>query len=87
MSWTLTKKLYPRHQEQGGGAGLDSDRELDFFCLSHLFPSGGATDIVFVTLFCIAVGTAIAWCRRLLLHNATETDTAFKGPMNTDFKS
>ena len=37
------------------------DRELDFFCLSHLFPSGGATDIV--TQFCIAVGTAIAWCR------------------------
>ena len=28
----------------------------------QLFPNGGATDIVFVTLFCIAVGTAIAWC-------------------------
>ena len=28
----------------------------------RLFPNGGATDIVFVTLFCIAVGTAIAWC-------------------------
>ena len=26
----------------------------------QLFPIGGATDIVFVTLFCIAVGTAIA---------------------------
>ena len=30
--------------------------------LLQLFPSGGATDIVFVTLFHIAVGTAIAWC-------------------------
>ena len=28
----------------------------------QLFPIGGATDIVFVTLFCIAVGTEIAWC-------------------------
>ena len=28
----------------------------------QLFPNGGATDIVFATLFCIAaVGTAIAW--------------------------
>ena len=30
--------------------------------LLQLFPNGGATDIVFVTLFCIAVGTAIARC-------------------------
>ena len=29
--------------------------------LLELFPTGGATDIVFVTLFCISVGTAIAW--------------------------
>ena len=28
----------------------------------QLFPNGGTTDIVFVTLFCIAVGTAIARC-------------------------
>ena len=28
----------------------------------QLFPNGRATDNVFVTLFCIAVGTAIAWC-------------------------
>jgi len=27
----------------------------------QLFPNGGATDTVFVTLFHIAVGTAIAW--------------------------
>ena len=32
------------------------------FLLLQLFPNGGATDSVFVTLFCIAVGTAIAWC-------------------------
>ena len=30
--------------------------------LLQMLPCGGATDIVFVTLFCIAVGTAIAWC-------------------------
>ena len=46
--------------------------------LLQLFPNGGATDIVFVTLFRIAVGTATAWhgsccampsrhCRNILL--------------------
>ena len=30
--------------------------------LLQLFPNGGATDIVFVTLFCITAGIAIAWC-------------------------
>ena len=30
--------------------------------LLQLFPNGGATDIVFVILFCIAVKTAIVWC-------------------------
>ena len=59
VSWTLTKKLVQteeiksREVELGWRVGL---------FLLHLFPSGGATDIVFVTLFCIAVGTAIAWC-------------------------
>ena len=79
MSWTLTKKLdalagpgetkrrevvldpqvsteeiKSREVELGLRVGLLSLR---------LFPSGGASDIVFVTLFCIAVGTAaIAWC-------------------------
>ena len=28
----------------------------------QVFSNGEATDIVFVTLFCIAAGTAIAWC-------------------------
>ena len=37
-------------------------RERVGLLLLQLFPSGGATDIVFVTLFCITVGTAIAWC-------------------------
>ena len=37
-------------------------RERAGLLLLQLFPNGGATDIVFVTLFCIAVGTAIAWC-------------------------
>ena len=40
--------------------------------LLQLFPNGGATDIVFVTLFCIAVGTAIAWFR-WSLRNAGRT--------------
>ena len=38
--------------------------------LLHLFPSGGATDIVFVTLFCIAFGTAN---QRWSLRNAGRT--------------
>ena len=37
-------------------------RERAGLLLLQLFPNGGATDIVFVTLFCIAVGTTIAWC-------------------------
>ena len=40
--------------------------------LLQLFPNSGATDIVSVTLFCIAVGTAIAWygscCAMLSRH-------------------
>ena len=35
-------------------------RERVGLLLLQLFPNGGDTDIVFVTLFCIAVGTAIA---------------------------
>ena len=40
------------------------EAELGFrvgLLLLQLFPNGGATDIVFVTLFHIIVGTAIAW--------------------------
>ena len=64
-----------RDQEEGGE--LDSHEEvipeeienrevvlglrIGLFLL-QLFPNGGTTDIVFVTLFRIAVGTAIAWC-------------------------
>ena len=63
MSWTLKKfdafagpgeikRREPRRdQEQGGG-----------LLLLQLFPNGGATDIVFVSLFCTAFGRAIAWC-------------------------
>ena len=77
MSWTLTKRLdasagpgeikrmevmldpqvsleeiKSREVELGLRAGLLS---------LQLFPNGGATDIVFVTLFCIAVGTALVF--------------------------
>ena len=77
MTWTLTKKLdastgpgeikrrevvldpqvspeeiKSREVELGLRAGLLS---------LQLFPNGEATDIVFVTLFCIAFGTANAW--------------------------
>ena len=40
----------------------ERERERVGLLLLRLFPNGGATDIVFVTLFCIAVRTAIAWC-------------------------
>ena len=65
-----------RDQEEGGE--LDSHEEATSpeeiksrevvlgwrvgLLLLQLFPNGGAMDVVFVTLFCIAVGTAIAWC-------------------------
>ena len=37
-------------------------RERVRLLLFQLFLNGGATDIIFVSLFCIAVGTAVAWC-------------------------
>ena len=55
-------------QEEASPEGIKSRevvlgyRERVGLLLLQLFPNGGATDIVFVTLFCIAVGTAIAWC-------------------------
>ena len=64
-------------QDQEEGGALDSHQEAIpeeiksrevvlglrvGLLLLQLFPCGGATDIVFVTLFCIAVGTAVAGC-------------------------
>ena len=62
-----------RDQEEGGELDFHEEvspeeiksREVELgwrvgLLLLQLFPNGGATDIVFVTLFCIAVGTA--WC-------------------------
>ena len=43
--------------------------------LLQLFPNGGATDIVFVTLFCIAVGTAIQ-CVDTVVDEQRRADTA-----------
>ena len=78
MSWTLTKKLDAfagPGEIKRRGVVLDpqvspeeiKSREVELglrvgLPLLRLFPNGGATDIVFVTLLCIAVGTAIAWC-------------------------
>ena len=47
-------------------------RERVGLLLLQLFPNGGATDIVFAILFCVAVGTAIAWVLRSL-RNAGRT--------------
>ena len=62
VSWTLTKKL-----DAFAGPGEIKSREVELglrvgLLLLQLFPNGGAADIVFVTLFCIAVGTVTAWC-------------------------
>ena len=78
MSWILTKKLdsfASPGETKRSEVVLDprvspeeiKSREVELglrvgLLLLQLFPNGGATDIVFVTLFCIAVGTAIAWC-------------------------
>jgi len=77
VSWTLTKRLDASAgpgeitEEEGGGAKPTSqprrDQELGLsvgLLSLQLFPNSGATDIVFVTLFCIAAGTATAWCGR-----------------------
>ena len=55
--WCWTHK---RAQKRSRAGRWSWAWELDFFSL-QLSPNGGATDIVFVTLFCIAVETAIAW--------------------------
>ena len=49
---TSPEEMKSRWVELGWRVGL---------LLLQLFPNGGTMDIVFVTLFCIAVGTAIAW--------------------------
>ena len=76
VSWTFTKKLdafagpgeIKRRKvvldPQVSPEGIKS-REVELglkvgLLSLQLFPNGGATDIVFVTLFCIAIGTAIA---------------------------
>ena len=68
-----------RYEEEGGELDSHEDtspeefksrevvlgyRERVGFLLLQLFPNGGATDIVFVTLFCIAVGTVVLWSLR-----------------------
>ena len=65
MSWTLMKKLAQKRSRAGRWSWArerERERERVGLLLLRLFPNGGATDIVFVTLFCIAVRTAIAWC-------------------------
>ena len=72
VSWTLTKKLaQKRSREQGGGAGLE--RERAGLLLLQLFPNSGATDIVFVTLFCIQLGQRL---RGAVVAAQCRTDTA-----------
>ena len=77
MSWTVTKKLDAfagpgeiKRKEVLLGPQVSPEEvksrevELGFrvgLLLLQLFSIGGATDIVFVTLFRITVGTAIAW--------------------------
>ena len=59
VSWTLTKKLAQKRSRAGRWCWA---RERVGLLLFWLFPNGRAIDIVFMTLFCIEVGTAIVWC-------------------------
>ena len=59
VSWTLTKKLSQKRSRATGRIKSDWARERVGLLLLQLFPNCGATDIIFVTLFCIAVGTAV----------------------------
>ena len=51
----------------------------------QLFPNGGATDIVLVTLFCIAVGTAIVWygscCAALVFRAGAYLESSLLFPL------
>ena len=77
VSWILTKKLHASagpgeikrrevvldpqvSQEEIKSREVELGSKVGLLLL-QLFPSGGSTDIVFVTLFRIAVGTATAW--------------------------
>ena len=58
----ITKKLAQKRSRAGRWCwALYRERQLDFFCFS-CFPMAELRTFVFVTLFCIAVGTAVAWC-------------------------
>ena len=61
MSWTLKKKPAQKRSRAGRCMVLGCRARVGLLLL-QLFLNGGAADIVFVTLFCIAVGTAIGWC-------------------------
>ena len=66
VSWTLKKKLAQKRSSAGRWCWA---RERVGLLLLKLFPNGGTTDIVSVTLFCIAVGTAMpdGHCLNILL--------------------
>ena len=59
VSWTPTRKLSQKRSRAGRWCWA-RERERVGLLLLQLFPNGGATDIVSVTLFCIAGGTAVA---------------------------
>ena len=61
VSWTLTKKLAQKRSKAGRWSWA-TERELDFFCFS-CFPTAELRTVS-LSLFCTAVGTAIAWCGR-----------------------
>ena len=69
MSWTLTKKLASPEEIKSREVVLGERVGL---LLLQLFPNGGATDIIFVTQFCIAVGIAVG----AMVAAQCRTDTA-----------
>ena len=72
VSWTLTKKLAQKRPRAGRCCWV-RERERVGLLLLQLFPNGGATDIVFVTLFCIAVARDSNCVVRWSLRNAGRT--------------
>ena len=56
MNWTPKKKLAQKRSRAGRWCwARERERERVGLLLLQLFPNGGATDIVFVTLFCIVI--------------------------------
>ena len=60
FKWPIIIVTFPEEGISTARSERERERERVGLLLLQLFPNGGAMDIAFVALFCIAVGTATA---------------------------